>query len=383
MPAAPHARSSTPACRTCLHSRRGCEDCRGHSSVHRTLWAKMHELLNTLYVTTQGTVLRLEHDTVRVLVARETRARLPLVRLQAIVALGRVTVTTPLIHRCAVDGRAVVWLTRHGRFRARLTGGVVGNVMLRRAQHEALNHSTRVMLLARQCVAGKVQNARSLLLRAARDSADIVDEAELRAAAAHLTALLGEVRESADLDVLRGLEGNAARAYFAAFVHMVRADRRVFAPAGRSRRPPRDRANALLSFCYALLRAECEAALEGVGLDPQVGYLHALRPGRPALALDLMEELRPAIIDRLALRMINKRQIRSDHFDDTPGGAVSLNEGGRRITLAAYQRRKESTTPHRLLKATIPIGLIPHVQARLLARHLRGDLKHYLPHITR
>lgn len=343
----------------------------------------MHELLNTLYVTTQGTVLRLEHDTVRVMVDRETKARLPLVRLQAIVAFGRVTVTTPLIHRCAADGRAVVWLTKYGRFRARLTGGVVGNVMLRRAQHEALNDSTQVVLLARQCVAGKVQNARSLLLRAARDGADAADEAELRAAAARLGVLLSEIRESADLDALRGLEGNAARAYFAAFAQMVRIDRAAFAPAGRSRRPPRDRANALLSFCYALLRAECEAALEGVGLDPQVGYLHALRPGRPALALDLMEEFRPAVIDRLVLRMINKRQVRPEHFDNTPGGAVSLNEAGRRTTLAAYQKRKESTTPHRLLKENIPVGLIPHVQARLLARHLRGDLKHYVPYIAR
>lgn len=343
----------------------------------------MHELLNTLYVTTQGAVLRLEHDTVRVLVDRETRARLPLVRLQAIVAFGRVTVTTPLIHRCAEDGRGVVWLTRHGRFRGRLTGGTLGNVMLRRAQHEALSAPEQTIVLARQCVAGKVQNARTLLLRSARDSTDEADEDGLRSAAGRLAALLGEIRESEDLDVLRGLEGNAARAYFAAFGWMVRADRGAFAPSGRSRRPPRDRVNSLLSFCYALLRAECEAALEGVGLDPQVGYLHALRSGRPALALDLMEELRPAIADRLVLRMINRRQVRTEHFEHTPGGAVSLNEAGRRATLAAYQKRKESITPHRLLKERIPVGLIPHVQARLLARHLRGDLKHYLPYVAR
>ena len=343
----------------------------------------MHELLNTLYVTSQGTVLRLEHDTVRVLVDRETRARLPLVRLDAIVVFGRVTVTTALIHRCAEDGRGVVWLTGHGRFRARLTGGTLGNVMLRRAQHVALGEPERILVLARQFVAGKVQNARSLLLRSARDSAEEFDESELRIAAQRLGALLGEVRESADLDALRGLEGIAARSYFAVFARMVRADRRAFIPTGRSRRPPRDRTNALLSFFYALLRAECEAALEGVGLDPQVGYLHALRPGRPALALDLMEELRPAVADRLALRMINRRQIRAEHFDETPGGAINLTEAGRRATLAAYQKNKERATPHRLLKDRVPVGLVPHVQARLLARHLRGDLKHYLPHIMR
>ena len=343
----------------------------------------MHELLNTLYVTTQGAVLRLDHDTVRVMVEQETRARLPLVRLQAIVVFGRVTVTTPLIHRCAEDGRGVVWMTGHGRFRARLTGRTLGNVLLRRAQHEALGDRDRTLALARQYVAGKVQNARTVMLRAARDSLGDEDEAELRAVAHRMGGLLGDIREAADLDVVRGLEGLAARAYFGAFGRMVRADRPAFTPHGRSRRPPRDRANALLSFCYALLRAECEAALEGVGLDPQVGYLHGLRPGRPALALDLMEELRPAMADRLVLRMINRRQLRAAHFDETPGGAVSLTEQGRRATLAAYEKRKESMTPHRLLKERIPVGLVPHVQARLLARHLRGDLRHYLPYLAR
>ncbi|MCY3918422.1 MAG: type I-C CRISPR-associated endonuclease Cas1c [Chloroflexi bacterium] len=342
----------------------------------------MRELLGTLYVTTQDAVLRLDHDTVRVIVERETLARLPLVRLQAIMVFGRVTVTTPLIHRCAEDGRGLVWLTRRGRFRARLTGGTLGNVLLRRAQYEALADPERTRRLARQCVAGKVQNARTLMLRAARDSPAEEDGEELRAGADRLAGLLREIREATDLDVLRGLEGTAARAYFAAFPSMVRADQPAFTLGGRNRRPPRDRTNALLSFCYALLRAECEAALEGVGLDPQLGYLHGLRPGRPALALDLMEELRPAFADRLVLRVINRRQIRAGHFDHMPGGAVSLNEEGRRATLSAYEKRKESAVPHRLLKERIPAGLVPHVQARLLARHLRGDLQHYLPYLA-
>ena len=343
----------------------------------------MRELLSTLYVTTQGAVLRLEHDTIRILVEGETLVRLPLVRLQAIVLFGRVTVTTPLVHRCAEDGRALVWMSTHGRFRARLTGRTLGNVLLRRAQHEVLSDRDRTLAIARQYVAGKVQNARTLMLRAARDTPGEEDEAALRIAADAIGGLLGDIREAPDLDVLRGLEGFAARTYFAEFGLMVRGDRAAFTPAGRTRRPPRDRANALLSFCYALLRAECEAALEGVGLDPQVGYLHALRPGRPALALDLMEELRPAVADRLVLRMVNRRQLRAGHFDETPGGAVSLNEEGRRATLAAYEKRKEDAVPHRLLQERIPVGLIPHVQARLLARHLRGDLRHYLPYLAR
>jgi CRISPR-associated protein Cas1 len=164
---------------------------------------------------------------------------------------------------------------------------------------------------------------------------------------------------------------------------MVRVDRAVFAPDGRTKRPPRDRTNSLLSFCYALLRAECEAALEGVGLDPQVGYLHALRPGRPALALDLMEELRPAFADRLVLRLINRRQIRSEHFEDLPGGAVNLTEQGRRATLTEYGKHKENLVSHRLLKERLPMGLLPHIQARLLARHLRDDLRHYPPYLAR
>ena len=291
--------------------------------------------------------------------------------------------TTPLIHRCAEDGRALVWMSTHGRFRARLTGRTLGNVLLRRAQHQALSDRDRTLAIARQYVAGKVQNARTLMLRAARDTPGEEDEAALRIAADALGGLLGDIREAPDLDVLRGLEGFAARTYFAEFGLMVRGDRAAFTLHGRTRRPPRDRANALLSFCYALLRAECEAALEGVGLDPQVGYLHALRPGRPALALDLMEELRPAVADRLVLRMVNRRQVRADHFDETPGGAVSLNEEGRRATLAAYEKRKEDAVPHRLLQERIPVGLIPHVQARLLARHLRGDLRHYLPYLAR
>ena len=343
----------------------------------------MHELLNTLYVTSQDALLRLDHDTVRVVADGETRARMPLLRLQAIAVFGRATVTTPLIHRCAEDGRDVVWLTRRGRFRARLAGRSLGNVLLRRAQHRALDDPGRPLAIARQFVAGKVQNSRLLLMRAARDHPDGEDERALRDASRQLDGILGGLPAAPDLDALRGAEGLAARTYFAAFGRMVRERPSSLAPDGRSRRPPRDRANALLSFFYALVRSECEAALEGVGLDPQVGYLHALRPGRPALALDLMEELRPAVADRLALRMINRRQIRAAHFEVTPGGAVSLTDDGRRAALAAYAKRKERAVRHRLLEQRVPLGLVPHVQARLLARHLRGDLRHYLPYIAR
>ncbi len=339
----------------------------------------MHELLNVLYVQTQGAVLHLEHDTVRVTLEGETALRAPLLRLGGIVVFGQVTLTPFLIQRCAEDGRSLVWLTRTGRFRARVEGPARGNVLLRRAQHLALSDRARTAQIARQIVAGKVQNSRLVLLRAARDATTEANREPLADAAELHASILARVRESQDIDVIRGLEGEAARAYFGAFGYMVASDRDSFELNGRTRRPPRDRINAVISFLYALLRGECASALEGVGLDPQVGYLHALRPGRPALALDLMEELRPLIADRLALSLINRRQLKAADFEETAGGAFQLTEDGRRSLIVAYQKRKEELLSHRLLKERLPLGLVPHVQARLLARHLRGELRDYPP----
>jgi CRISPR-associated protein Cas1 len=343
----------------------------------------MLELLNVLYVLTQGAMLRLEHDTVRVEVEGDTRARLPLVRLGGIVVFGRVSVSPLLIQRCAEDGRSLVWLDSSGRFKARLEGPTRGNVLLRRAQHLALSDDERPYRIARQIVAAKVQNSRQILLRAARESASPSDREALERGADRLATVLGRLEQTRTLDEVRGAEGEAARAYFDVFGCMVRGDRASFTPDGRTKRPPRDRANAILSFLYALLRAECGSALEGVGLDPQVGFLHALRPGRPALALDLMEELRPVLADRLALTLINRRQLRPEHFESLPGGAIRLTDDGRREVIVAYQRRKEEMLSHRVLRQKVPLGLVPHVQARLLARHLRGDLKDYPPFLYR
>lgn len=343
----------------------------------------MHELLNVLYVQTQGAVLHLEHDTVRVEVERETRLRVPLLRLSGVVVFGQVSITPFLIQRCAEDGRNLVWLDRHGRFKARVEGPTRGNVLLRRAQHLALSDPDQPWRIARQIVAAKIQNSRQVLLRAGREATDTADNLALTEAAARLAGILERTKESRDLNALRGAEGEAARAYFDVFGCMVRSDRPNFAPHGRSRRPPRDRMNSVLSFLYALVRSECASALEGVGLDPQVGYLHALRPGRPALALDLMEEFRSVLADRLALTLVNRRQLKAEHFEELPTGGVYLTEEGRRTVLTAYQHRKEETLRHRALKRKLPLGLVPHVQARLLARHLRGDLKEYPPYLYR
>lgn len=334
------------------------------------------QLLNTLYVQTQGTYLRLEGETLRVEVETELRLQVPLHHLGALVVFGNVLLSPFLLKRCAEDGRAVVWLSRGGRFVGRLAGPVSGNVLLRQAQHDALASPERTTDVARAVVVGKIRAQRAVLARAARD-AD-AHEAEIREAIGKLDRALAGAQAAPDVDTVRGEEGQAAAVYFDVFPRLIRAADMPF--EGRSRRPPRDAMNALLSFLYTLVRGDCTAALESVGLDPQVGFLHVLRPGRPALALDLMEEFRPAVADRLALALVNRRQLTPAHFEPRPGGAVYLNEEGRRTLLTAYQERKQKPKRHRLFKEPVPWGLVPFVQARLLARHLRGDLPAYPPH---
>ena len=344
----------------------------------------MRQLLNTLYVTKPRAYLHLDHDTVRVEVDRVLQLQAPLVQLGSIVCFGDVMLSPALMHRCAQDGRSIVLLSANGRFQARLEGPTSGNVLLRRAQHLALSDPVRRLEIARAMVAGKIRNSRAVLLRAAREAKTIDDQHVLTQAARLHLEILERVATRDDLDMLRGDEGDAARVYFTVFSSLVRGDARAtFGIAERSRRPPRDPTNAVLSFLYTLLRVECAAALEGVGLDPQVGFLHALRPGRPALALDLMEELRPVLADRLALTLINRRELRESDFERYDGGAVYLNESGRRTLILAYQKRKEEEVEHRVLGGRTPIGLVPHLQARLLARHLRNDLPHYVPYVSR
>lgn len=343
----------------------------------------MHEFLNTLYVQTERSYLHLDHDTIRVEVEREKRLQAPLQQLSAIVCFGDVLLSPALLHRCAEDGRAVVWLDRNGRFKGRLEGPASGNVLLRRAQHLALSDAERRQNIGRNLVAGKIRNARHVLLRGAREATDANETILLRDAGERLREIVERLPSRTDLDLMRGDEGEAARTYFDVFTWLIRGDRESFDFVVRSRRPPRDRINALLSFLYTLLRVDCLAALEGVGLDPQVGFFHALRPGRPALALDLMEELRPAVADRLALTLVNRGQVRKDDFEEHPGGAVYLSESGRRTVIVAYQKRKQEEVEHRVLERKTPVGLLPHLQARLLARHLRNDIPHYPPFLMR
>lgn len=337
------------------------------------------QLLNTLYVTTPESYLRLDNDTLRVEVERDTKLRVPLHHLHAVVCFGHVGVSTPLMHRLADGGVALVMLDEHGRFKARLEGAVSGNVLLRQSQHRRAADSAFALDAARACVAGKIKNSRAVLLRGAREAHDESEAAALTRGAQDLAAALRALPAAVDLDTLRGLEGEAARQYFARLPTLVKADRREhFGMDGRTRRPPRDRFNALLSFLYSLWMNDCRSALEAAGLDPQIGFLHAVRPGRAALALDLMEEFRP-MADRLALTLVNRGQLQFDDFDVRDGGAVALRSDARKAVLVAYQERKREEVTHPLLAQAIPLGLAPVVQARLLARSIREDHVPYVP----
>lgn len=341
------------------------------------------QLLNTLYVTTPESYLRLENDTIRIEVEREIRLRVPLHHVGAVVCLGNVGLSTPLMHRLADEGVALVLLDGNGRFKARIEGAVSGNVLLRRAQHDRSMDPAFTLDTARACVAGKIRNARQVLLRGAREAKAAEDAAAITRGADDLAASLRALPQAADLDVVRGVEGEAARQYFAALNLLVRVDvRDAFRMDGRTRRPPRDRMNALLSFLYSMWMNDCRSALEAAGLDPQVGFLHALRPGRAALALDLMEEFRP-FADRLALTLINRAQIEADDFAEREGGAVLLEGDARKTVVVAYQERKQEELTHPLLTQPVALGLLPLIQARLLARAIRGETEGYLPFLTR
>ena len=342
------------------------------------------QLLNTLYVTLPDSYLHLDNDTLRVEIERETRLRVPLHHLSSVVCFGHVMVSPILMHRLADEGKSLVLLDGNGRFKARLEGPVSGNVLLRQAQHRRLLDTATsadfCLAVAKSCIAGKLKNCRQVLLRGARESGRDDDNAALAAVAEEFARALARLEHAADLDAVRGIEGDAAKRYFSVLKLIVRPEARAaFTMDGRTRRPPLDRMNALLSFLYSMLMNDLRSAVESVGLDPQLGFLHAVRPGRAALALDLMEEFRPLLADRLALTLINRRQINADDFVERPGGAVVLKDDARKAVVTAYQERKQEAAMHPLLESTVSFGLVPLVQARLLARSVRGDAEAYVP----
>ncbi|MHB1701829.1 MAG: type I-C CRISPR-associated endonuclease Cas1c [Acidobacteriaceae bacterium] len=337
----------------------------------------MKHLLNTLYVTTQGAWLARDGETVHVRVEGETVLRVPVLTLGGIVCFGNVSCSPFLMGMCAEKGVALSFLTEHGRFLARVIGPVNGNILLRREQYRRADNDAASTQVAKWCVAGKVANCRQVLLRAAREDAGSDGASALLDAAGRLTSMLRSLERASTLDELRGLEGEGARSYFAAFDHLILANKEAFRFTQRSRRPPLDNINALLSFLYTLLVHDVQAALECVGLDPAAGFLHRDRPGRPSLALDMMEELRPLLADRLALSLINRRQIGPESFHRTEAGEVRMLPDARKDVLVAWQKRKQEELLHPYLNEKIALGLLPHVQSMLLARHLRGDLDAY------
>jgi CRISPR-associated protein Cas1 len=335
--------------------------------------------LNTLFVTTQQAYLAKEGEAVLVRVEKETKLRVPIHTLGGIVCFGRIGLSPSLMGLCGEKGVAITMLSQSGMFRARINGYTPGNVLLRREQYRQADSIEASATIAKAIVSAKIANGRSVLLRCVRDYPQSPGVAALQAAAVRMGNGIDDLQRRKDLalDTVRGLEGEAANAYFSAFDALIVMQKDGFAFRGRNRRPPLDNVNALLSFLYAMLGHDARAACEATGLDPEVGFLHRDRPGRPGLALDLMEELRPFLADRLALSLINRRQVAADGFTTSESGAVLMNDPTRKAVLVAYQKRKQEEIVHPFLGEKVTIGLIIHLQARLLARYLRGDLDAY------
>ena len=342
----------------------------------------MNVFLNTLYITSPEAYLHLEGDTICVKIDHSKKLQVPIHHLGALVLFDHVMLSPALLARCADDGRTIVWLDRSGHFKVRLEGPVNGNILLRQSQFRSADNSKQTLAIASAILAGKLRNSRQVLMRGARESSDDNNKQQLVQTCRLIAGQIKKLPLAESLDTLRGLEGDSARLYFAALPLLMRGNAKENFPfTMRNRRPPRDRFNALISFLYALVLNDCRSALESTGLDPQLGYLHAVRPGRPALALDLLEEFRAPLADRLALTLINRAQLQPNDFIEREGGAVLLSDAGRKTVITAYQDRKQETLQHPLLETATPIGLLPHLQARLLARYLRGDVETYLPYL--
>ena len=337
--------------------------------------------LNTLFVTTQGAYLAKDGEAVLVRVENSTKLRVPLHNLDGIVCFGRVGCSPALMGACGEAGVSLSFLSEHGRFRAAVIGFTPGNVLLRREQYRTADDEPASLDIARTIVLGKIANCRTVLLRAARDAGEESRIADLQKTARRLSALVPHVQQAVNLNQLRGLEGEAANTYFGAFNNLTSGDAAAFRYSQRSRRPPLDPLNALLSFVYTLLMHDARSACEAAGLDAAVGFLHRDRPGRPGMALDLMEEFRPWLADRLVLSLINRRQVTESGFETLETGAVVMNESARKTVLVAWQQRKQEPITHTFLGEKTSVGLLVHLQARLMARRLRGDLDAYPPFI--
>ena len=339
----------------------------------------MRKLLNTLYVTTPDAYLSLDGENVVVLKDDEKLLRVPLHNLEGIISFGYTGASPALMGACAERGIALTFCTAHGRFLAGVVGETQGNVVLRRTQYRAADNEKQSMDIARNILIGKMHNSRWVLERATRDHAERLDVERIKQAGRQIMELVSDVQTVETYSALLGIEGNAARWYFSVFDELILQAKDSFYFRERSRRPPLDNVNALLSFIYTILANDVSSALTAVGLDPFVGFLHKDRPGRRSLAFDIMEELRAPLADRFVLTLINTRQVSSGDFDQRENGAVFLRDVARKTVLSAWQTRKQTKIEHPFLKEKIEWGLVPHAQALLLARYFRGDLEAYPP----
>ena len=338
----------------------------------------MKKLLNTLYITRPDCYLHKERETVVIKQGDSKLGQFPMLALQNILCFGQVSVSPSLMAACLETGTGLSFFTEFGKFQAQVMGMPKGNVLLRRTQYRWADDEEKSVSVARLMIAAKVGNCRAVLMREQRNHGA---SRVLTQAAEKMSALLENIRHARNAPQLMGLEGEAARLYFGVFTSLLRTSGFEF--SGRVRRPPGDPVNALLSFAYVLLASECASALAGVGLDPYVGFLHQDRPGRKSLALDLMEELRAPLADRFVLTLINRGQMRLDDFVTEASGSVRLKDNARKAFITAYQERKKESLKHPYLEESIELGLLPHAQALLLARHLRGDMQFYTPFAVR
>jgi len=343
----------------------------------------MKQLLNTLFIVTPGSWLHKEGETIRVMLDGQERLRVPIHTVGGVVLLGLSSMSAECMAMCARQGVAVSFLTDTGRFQARVEGETSGNVLLRREQYRRADDLERSADVARSILMAKIGNCRAALQRFQRNNPNAAGTEQVQAASARLQCLLQDIRQPRSLDSLRGLEGEAAATYFGVFNVLILHPSTAFVFSGRTRRPPLDPVNALLSFYYTLLTHDVRAACSAVGLDAQVGFLHRDRPGRPGLALDLMEELRPYLADRLVLTLINRKQIRPEDFRREESGAVLLKDEPRKEVIRAWQERKRDEVVHPFLEEKMPVGMLPFAQALLLARHLRGEMEAYAPFLWR
>lgn len=341
----------------------------------------MKHHLNTLYVFTQGAYLRKESETVVVRIERQLKLRLPLLNIGAIICFGRVGISPQLMGFCGEKGIAISFMTENGRFLAAVNGFTPGNVLLRREQYRRADNTDSTREISRSVVIGKLANYRTVLRRGARDITSDVARPRLTKVANRIDMALRTLSPSLSTDQLRGMEGEFTAEYFSVFNDLITKNGADFVFSGRSRRPPRDRVNAMLSFLYSMLANDLRSACEAAGLDAAVGFLHRDRSGRPGLALDLMEEFRALMVDRLVLSLINLGQVKATGFSEDPGNGIRLNEPTRKLLVASYQKRKQEPVTHPFLNEKMTLGLVPHIQARLLARHLRGDLEVYPPFV--